>query len=106
MHRAAIRKVVAVDGCNYRVGETKVFDRFSDVSRLHRVEIERITLVDGTESAMARAGIAAEHKRSRLVRPTFENVRAFRFLADCVEVQTVDQLKDGILVARVAKLDL
>ena len=83
-----------------------MFYGLGDVGRFHRVEIHRLALVYGTKAAMPRAGVAAEHECRGLVRPAFENVRAFCFLANGMEIEAVDQLKHGILIARIAKLDL
>ena len=55
---------------------------------------------------MARAGIAAEHKRRRFVRPAFKNVWAARFLANRVQVQALDQLQHVVLVRRIAQTNL
>jgi len=55
---------------------------------------------------MARTGVAAEHESRSLVCPAFEDVRAFRFLANCMQIQAADEVENGVLVARVAKFDL
>ena len=86
MHRAAIGQVVAVYRGDNSVFEIEMFYGLGDVRRFHRVEVHRLALIDRAKSAMPRAGVAAEHKCRRLVRPAFKDVRAFGFLADSVQV--------------------
>ena len=54
---------------------------------------------------MASADVAAQHERRRAIGPALKNVRALRFLADRVQIQTLDQLEQMILVRRIAELD-
>ena len=91
MHRAAVSEVVAVDGRDHGMFEIEMFDGLGDVGRFHRVEVHRLAFIDRAESAMPRAGVAAEHKCRGLVRPAFKDIRAFRFLADGVQIKPVDQ---------------
>jgi len=77
-----------------------------DMCRFHRIEVHRLALVHGAESAVSRACVAAEHECRGLIGPAFEDVRAFRFLADGVQVQSADEVEDCILIARIAELDL
>ena len=106
MHRSAVREVIAIDRRDNRVGEPQVRDGLRDMRRLHRIEIHRLTLVDRAKAAMPRAGVAAEHECRRLVSPAFENVGAFGFLADGVEIEAADEFEHGVLITRVAELDL
>ena len=79
--------------------------RFRDVLRFLTVEHDRRTLADRAEAAMASADVAAQHERRRAIGPALKNVRALRFLADRVQIQTLDQLEQMILVRRIAELD-
>ena len=54
---------------------------------------------------MPRADIPAQHKGCGPIRPALKNVRAPRFLADGVQIQSFNQLKYVILISRVAESD-
>jgi hypothetical protein len=54
---------------------------------------------------MSGASVAAEHKRRRFVRPAFKDIRATRFLTNRVQIQTVNQFQNGILIRRIADAD-
>src|SRR5688572_31220470 len=77
-----------------------------NVHGLHWVEVHRLAFVNGAKAAMARTRVAAEHERGGLVRPALEDIRALRFLADGVQIQSADQVQHRILIARIAKLYL
>ena len=54
---------------------------------------------------MTSANITGKHERGGAIGPTFKNVRAARFLADGVQVESFDQLQHVILVGRIAQPD-
>jgi len=56
------------------------------VKWLERVEVHRLALIDRAETAVARAGVAAEHEGRGAVRPALEDVRAACFLTNGVKV--------------------
>jgi hypothetical protein len=76
------------------------------VRGLHRIELHRLALIDRAEAAVACTSVAAEHKCGRFIGPALEDVRTFRFLANRVEVKTLDEIQNGILIRRIAQLDL
>jgi hypothetical protein len=87
------------------MGEVQVTDCFGYVTRLFRIQLARLSLADCAKAAMARANIAAQHERGGAVGPTFKNIRAARFLANCVQVESFDQLQDIVLVRRITQPD-
>ena len=78
---------------------------FGDVTRFLPVEESRLSLADGAETAMTRADVAAEHEGRSAIGPTFENVWTASFLANCVQVETFDELQHLVLIRRVAQAD-
>ena len=78
---------------------------FGNVTRFFGIEESGLSFSYGTEAAMTRADVAAEHKRGGAIGPTLENVWTTRFLADGVQVETFDQLQHLILVGGVAQSD-
>ena len=78
----------------------------SNVPRFFRIERLRLSFTDSAESAMASANVSAQHKCRRAIRPAFENVRALRFLTDCVEIQSLNQLQQVVLIRGVAETNL
>lgn len=81
-------------------------NRLGNVSWLQRIEIHRLAFVNRTKAAMPRTCVAAEHERRGLVGPAFKDVWAFRFLTDGVQIEAVDEFEDGVLILRIAELDL
>src|ERR1051326_2770421 len=67
--------------------------------RLQRIERLRLPFAHGAKSAAARADIARDHKSRRAVRPAFIDVRAFRFLANRVQTQVVNQVLHFLKIA-------
>ena len=80
-------------------------DCFGDVTRFFRVQKSRLSFPDGAKAAMTCADIAAEHESGGAIGPAFEDVRAARFLADGVQVESFDQLQHTVLVGRIAQPD-
>jgi len=74
------------------------FDRFGDETRLIGVGDEGLSFRHRAKRASARADFAEDHERGGAGAPAFEDVRAARFLANCVEREVIDQLRDGELV--------
>src|SRR5687768_12044129 len=83
-----------------------MFDGLGDVDGFLRIEIHRLAFVNSAKTAVPSASVAAEHKCRGLVRPALKNIRAFRFLANRMQVQPADQIEHGVLVARIAELYL
>ena len=54
---------------------------------------------------MTGADVAAEHERGCSVRPALENVGATRFLANCVQIEALDQFEHLVLVGWIAQPD-
>jgi hypothetical protein len=106
MRSGAIRQIVAVNRGDYRVGQVELTHRFSDMPRFFRVERSRFSFADRTEAAVARANVAAEHEGSRAIRPAFENIGTACFLADSVQVQSLNQLQNVVLIGRIAQSNL
>jgi hypothetical protein len=77
-----------------------------DMERFFGVKLTRLALSNGAKAAVAGANIACQHESCRPIRPTLEDVWAASLLADCVEVQPLDQLKNMILICRIADADL
>jgi len=75
------------------------------VPRFFRVELSRFSFPNRAKPAMTRADVAAEHERRRAIGPALENVRTARFLADGVQVQTLDQFEYAVLIGRIAQPD-
>jgi len=80
-------------------------DGLGHVARLFRIQLAGLALSDCAEAAMPRANIAAEHERGGAIGPAFKNVRAARFLANGVQVESFDQLQDVVLIGRIAQPD-
>ena len=76
-----------------------------NMPRFRRIERLWLSFADGAESAMASADVSAQHECRRAIRPAFENVRALRFLTDCVEIQSLNQLQQTVLIRGVAETD-
>jgi hypothetical protein len=85
--------------------EIQVAHRFGDVPRFVGIQFSRFAFADGAKPAMTGADVAAEHECCCPVGPALENVRAARFLADCVQVQALNQFKDTVLIGRIAQPD-
>src|SRR5687768_4036846 len=78
---------------------------FGHVTRLFRIEEAGLSFVHGAEAAMTRADVAAEHEGCGAVGPAFENVWTAGFLANCVQVESFDELQHLVLIRRVAQAD-
>ena len=55
---------------------------------------------------MSGANVTAQHERRRAIGPAFENVWTTCFLANCMQVQAVDQLEHVVLIRRITQADL
>jgi len=75
-----------------------VRDRFRNVSRLLRIELNGLALSHCTKAAMPGANIAAEHKGGGSIRPALKNIRATRLLADGMKAEAFNQLQDVVLI--------
>jgi len=85
--------------------EIQVAHCFGDVAWFLGIEVAGFTFADGTEPAMTRADVAAEHERRRPIIPALEDVRTTRFLTNSVQVQALDQFEHLVLIGRIAKAD-
>src|ERR1700716_278751 len=83
--------------------EIQVPHSFSDMPGFFRIEDAGLAFTHSTETAVSRADIAAQHERRGPIRPALENVWALRFLADSVQVQSLNQLEQMILIRRIAQ---
>ena len=83
-----------------------MFYRFGYMLRFKRIQRSRHCFIYCTKTAMSRAGVTAEHKRCSFIGPAFENIRTLGLLANRMQVQAIDKFEDGVLIARVAQLDL
>ena len=54
---------------------------------------------------MACADVAAKHEGRCSIGPAFEDVGTARFLTDGMQIETLDQLQDLVLITRVAQAD-
>jgi hypothetical protein len=52
---------------------------------------------------MTRTDVATEHERGGAIRPALKDVRTLGFLTNRVQVQTLDQLEQMVLVRRIAQ---
>jgi hypothetical protein len=105
MRRAAVGQVVAINGSNHSVRQIQMSHSLSDVTRFLRVKLPRRAFANCAKAAMARANIATQHKCRRPISPALENVWAFCFLANRVQVKSFNQLEQMILVRRIAQTD-
>src|SRR6185436_16225059 len=73
------------------------------VSRFVRIQRAGSALAHCAEPAVPRANVSTQHERGGAIRPALEDVWAPRFLADRVQVQTLNQLQQMVLIRRIAK---
>src|SRR5205085_4823287 len=106
MRRTTVGQIVAINRSDDRVREVEMAHSFGDVARLIRIKLHRLSFVDRAETAMARAGVAAEHEGRGAIRPALEDVRAARLLTDRVQVQAFDELQHVVLICRIAEPNL
>ena len=88
------------------MGQVEVLDGFSDMPGLFAVERARFSFTDRAKATVPRADITTQHESSCAVGPALEDVRTARFLADCMQVQALDQLQHLILVGRITQANL
>jgi hypothetical protein len=69
------------------------------------IEFSRFSFSDGAKPTVPRTDVAAEHERRRAVGPALKNVRTAGFLADCVEIQSFDQIEYLVLICGIAQPD-
>ena len=99
---AAVRQVVAVDRGDDGVPQAHRGDRRGDVAGLGRVH-SRIRPARGhrAEAAAPGADLAEDHERRRAVlAPALVDVGALGLFADRVQVQSVDELADLVVLRR------
>jgi len=88
------------------MSEVEVLDCLSNVPRFLAVECARLAFADGAKATVPRTDVPTQHERCRSIGPTFKDIRAVRFLADGVKIQSFDQLQHLILVCWIAQTDL
>jgi hypothetical protein len=76
---------------------------FSDMAWFIRVQLPRLALANRAKAAMTRTDVAAQHERGGAIRPAFKDVRTLGLLTNRVQVQTLDQLEQVVLVRRIAQ---
>ena len=87
------------------MSEVQVFDCFSYVSWFLRVQTSRLTFTYSAESTVACANVAGQHERCSAIRPAFEDVWTTSFLANCVEIQSLDKVQNLVLIRRITQTD-
>jgi hypothetical protein len=87
------------------VSEVQVLNSFGDVAWLFRVETSGLSFANRTKATVPCTNISSEHERRSAIRPAFEDVWTTSFLANRVEIQSFNQLKDIVLVRRVTQAD-
>src|SRR6185312_16504387 len=92
MLRAAIGKIVAVDGGDHDMVEPKLEGRLRDMLGLARIERAGHAGLDVAEGAGAGAGVAHDHEGRVLLVPALADVRAARLLADRVKAILADDV--------------
>jgi len=88
---AAVGLIVACYTGYHGVAEIQVLHGFCDTARFVFVETIRMPGLDSTETAVAGADIAEDHKRGCASAPALADVRAVRTLADGMEPGRFDQ---------------
>jgi hypothetical protein len=68
-----------------------------------RVKLSRLAFANRAKAAVARADVAAQHESGSAIRPALKNVRALRFLTNRVQVESLDQLEQMVLIRRVTQ---
>src|SRR5437660_606048 len=76
---------------------------FCDMPRLFGIQSLRCSFANSAETAMPRTDVAAQHERRSPISPALKNVWAFRFLTNRVQVQTLNQLEQVVLIRRIAQ---
>src|SRR2546427_2886748 len=90
--RAAIRKVVAIDGCQDDVGQVHFGEGDGHFRRFVEVEGSmRVARFHGAKMAPAGAGVPHEHDRRRPSAPTLPDIGAMGLLAHGVQVQGAEE---------------
>ena len=74
-----------------------------DMSRFVWIEGLRFTFTDCAKPTVASADITAQHEGCSTVSPALEDVWTPCLLTDRVQVQTLNQLKQMILIRRIAQ---
>src|SRR2546423_13139300 len=85
--------------------EIQMLHGFRYVTRLFWIQSVGRAFSNRTETAVTRADVPAEHEGCSPVSPALEDVWALRFLTNRVQVQTLNQLQQMILVRRIANAD-
>ena len=96
-------QIIAIDGSDHGVREIQMPHCFRDVTRFFVVKLTRLALPHRAETTVPRADITAQHECGGAIRPTFKDVRTPGFLTDGMQVQTLDQLEQMVLVRRITQ---
>ena len=87
------------------MSEVQVLNGFGDVTWLVSVETSGLSLANRTKATVPCTNISGEHESRSAIRPAFEDVWTTSFLANRVEIQSFNQLKDIVLVRWIAQAD-
>lgn len=86
----AVGDIVAIDGCDDDVFESRSSQGLSDTTRLILIDRERLPGFDIAEPTGAGAGVSQDHDGRDPARPALSHVRTRGFFADGVEFVGVD----------------
>src|SRR6185369_17339755 len=103
--RAAVGKIVAIDGGDDDMLETKLRGCGCDMLRLERVDGSGDPRLHVAEGAGPGAGVAEDHHRRVLLGPALTNVRAGRFLAHRGEIEVPHQTARRVITFADRRLD-
>ena len=94
MPRAAVGKIVAIDGGDHHIAQFPAGGHARDVGRLVGIQREFLLVWgafgNGTESTAARAQIAEDHESRRAAAEAFVKIGAARGFADRVQIQAAN----------------
>jgi hypothetical protein len=83
--------------------EIQVPHCFGHVAWFVRIKLAGLTFTNRAKATMSRADVAAQHESGSAIRPALENIRALRFLTNGVQIQTLNQLEQVVLVSRITQ---
>src|SRR5215471_12708464 len=83
---AAIWQIVAIDGSDHDMIQTKFLDHQRYFTRFFWVQCQRFAFFDGAKTATPRAGIAQDQESRGLVAPALADIGAACFLANRVKI--------------------
>jgi hypothetical protein len=87
------------------MSQVQVLNSFGDVAWLFLVETSWLSFANSTKATVPCTNVSSKHESRGAIRPAFEDVWTASFLANRVEIQSFNQLKDIVLVRRVTEAD-